>query len=215
MIKIFLLIPCLAVAPVFAQVQGFVPVTQQMLENPSPDDWLMYSRTYDAQRYSPLKQITRANVGQLRMAWTRGLGPGTSETIPIVHNGVMYVVAPGAIVEALDASNGDLLWQYKRKLPTPAAGTSARTKAISIYQDVILYEAPDGYVVGLDARTGEQRWQAPTGEGANISGTLVVDGKVISGRGCGKARDTCFIAAPDALTGKELWKFYNVPAPGE
>ena len=58
-------------APSAAQVKNFVPVTQEMLLNPSPDDWLMYSRTYDAQRYSPLKQITRANVGQLRMAWTR------------------------------------------------------------------------------------------------------------------------------------------------
>ena len=57
-------------------VKDFVPVTEDMLLDPSPDDWLMYSRTYDAQRFSPLKQVNRANVGQLRMAWTRGLGPG-------------------------------------------------------------------------------------------------------------------------------------------
>src|ERR1700728_1158390 len=138
----FLAASLVAITSASAQVQNYVPVTQEMLLNPSPDDWLMYSRTYDAQRYSPLKEINRANVGQLRMAWTRGLGPGTTETIPIVHKGVMYVVEPGAIVQALDAANGDLLWEYKRKLPTPAAGTSARTKAISIYQDVILYEAP-------------------------------------------------------------------------
>src|SRR5579863_5115623 len=117
----------LLIAPLFAQVQNFKPVTQQQLENPSPDDWLMYSRTYDAQRFSPLKQVNRANVGQLRMAWTRGLGPGTSETIPIVHNGVMYLVEPGAIVEALDATNGDLIWEYKRKVAGAAAST-ARTK---------------------------------------------------------------------------------------
>src|ERR1700733_14297504 len=94
-----------AVIPGVAQVKNYIPVTQEMLLNPSPNDWLMYSRTYDAQRYSPLKEITRANVGQLRMAWTRGLGPGTTETIPIIHNGVMYVVEPGAIVQALDAAN--------------------------------------------------------------------------------------------------------------
>src|SRR5207244_737233 len=93
----------LALTPAVAQVKNFIPVTQEMLLNPSPDDWLMYSRTYDAQRYSPLKQITRQNVGQLRMAWTRGEGPGTTETIPIVHKGIMYVVEPGAIVAALDA----------------------------------------------------------------------------------------------------------------
>lgn len=203
-----------AIAPGFAQVKNYVPVTQEMLLNPSPDDWLMYSRTYDAQRFSPLKEINRTNVGQLRMAWTRGLGPGTSETIPIVHKGVMYVVEPGAIVQALDASNGDLLWEYKRKVTT-AQGLSARTKALAIFEDVVLYTAPDGFVVGLDARTGEQRWQTETGTGANISGAIVVDGKAISGRGCGKTRDTCFIVAHDALTGKEVWKFYNVPAPGE
>src|ERR1700709_1812037 len=87
-----------------AQVQRYVPVTQQMLENPSPDDWLMFSRTYDAQRYSPLKQINKQNIGRLRMTWTRGIGPGQTETIPIVHNGVMYLVAPGAIVQALNAA---------------------------------------------------------------------------------------------------------------
>ena len=85
-----------------------------MLENPGPDDWLMFSRTYDAQRFSPLKQITKQNVSQLRMAWTRGMGAGQTETIPIIHNGVMYVVNPGAVVQALDATNGNVLWEYKR-----------------------------------------------------------------------------------------------------
>jgi len=92
-----------------AQVQKYVPVTQQMLENPSPDDWLMFSRTYDAQRFSPLKQINKQNVSQLHLAWERGMGAGQTETIPIVHNGVMYVVNPGGIVQALDATNGDVL----------------------------------------------------------------------------------------------------------
>src|ERR1700758_3421457 len=93
-----------AVAKHSAQTAAFVPVTSEMLANPSPDDWLMFSRTYDAQRYSPLKQITKQNVSQLRMVWTRGLGTGTTETIPIVHKGVMYVVAPGAAVQAFDAA---------------------------------------------------------------------------------------------------------------
>src|ERR1700685_3876698 len=213
MLRYFLLAALAAAAP--AQVvKDFVPVTEEMLLHPSPDDWLMYSRTYDAQRFSPLKQVDRSNVSQLRMAWTRGLGPGTSETIPIVHAVVIYLVEPGASVLALDATNGDLIWEYKRKVPAAAAST-ARTKSLAIYQDVILYTAPDGYVVGLDARTGEQRWQTSTGEAQNTSGPIVVEGKVISGRGCGKTRDTCFIAAQDALTGKDIWKFYNVPARGE
>jgi alcohol dehydrogenase (cytochrome c) len=203
-----------AVVSSVAQDKNYVPVTPEMLLHPSPDDWLMYSRTYDAQRYSPLKEINRANVGQLRMVWTRGMGAGITETIPIVHNGVIYVVEPGAMVAALDGANGDLLWEYKRKVPANAAA-SARTKDLAIYQDVVVYSAPDGFIVGLDARTGETRWQTPTGEGNNTSGSIIVDGKAITGKGCGKTRDTCFIAAYDALTGKEVWKFYNVPAPGE
>src|SRR5712671_6232901 len=98
----------LALTPAVAQVKNFIPVTQEMLLNPSPNDWLMYSRTYDAQRFSPLNQINRQNVNQLRVAWVRGFGPGTTETIPLVHNGVMYVVSPGAALQAIDATNGDL-----------------------------------------------------------------------------------------------------------
>ncbi|HTW64630.1 MAG TPA: PQQ-binding-like beta-propeller repeat protein [Bryobacteraceae bacterium] len=204
----------LAASPVFAQVQHFQPVTEQMLEHPSPDDWLMYSRTYDAQRFSPLKQINTGNVGQLRMAWSRGLGPGQTETIPLVYNGVMYVVTPGAIVQALDATTGDLLWEYKRKVPSGMAAL-ARTKNLAIYQDIVIYTAPDSYVVGLDARTGEQRWETKTDGRGHTSGPIVVEGKAISGGACAGKRENCYIAAHDALTGKELWRFYTTPAPGE
>lgn len=214
MIRNLALISWFVAAEVLAQVQGFTPVTQQMLENPSPDDWLMYSRTYDAQRYSPLKQITKLNVSQLRMVWNRGLGAGITETIPLVHKGVMYVVAPGAIVQALDGATGDLLWEYKRKVPANVAG-QARTKSLAIYQDIVLYTAPDSYVVGLDARTGEQRWETKTDARGHTSGPIVVEGKVVTGAACAGKRENCYIAAHDALTGKEAWRFYTTPAPGE
>src|SRR5437762_10303921 len=115
MSRLAIVIMALAAVPATAQIRNFKPVTREMLENPPADDWLMFSRTYDAQRFSPLKQITNQNVGQLRMVWTRGIGAGQTETIPLVHDGVMYVVAPGAVVQALDGSTGDLLWEYKRK----------------------------------------------------------------------------------------------------
>src|SRR5579871_4049527 len=144
----------LAAATASAQVQGFKPVTQEMLLHPAPGDWLMFSRTYDAQRFSPLKQINKQNVGQLRLAWERGMAAGQTETIPMVHDGVMYVVEPGAVVAALDGSTGDLLWEYKRKVAANVAA-QARTKSLAIFQDIVVYTAPDSYVVGLDARTGE------------------------------------------------------------
>jgi alcohol dehydrogenase (cytochrome c) len=191
-----------------AQVGKFVPVTQEMLVNPSPDDWLMYSRTYDAQRFSPLKQITRQNVNQLGKAWSKELGTGTLESIPIVYRGVMYLVAPGAVIQALDAKNGNLIWEYKRPVPTPAVATTARTKTIAIYEDVILYTAPDSFIVGLDARTGAVRWETQT-NGGLTSGPIVVEGKVLTGRTCGGQRANCYISAHDARTGKEAWRFYT------
>src|SRR6202521_6141775 len=100
-----------------AQTRDFTPVTREMLANPSPNDWLMLNRTYDEQRFSPLDQINRGNVGQLRMAWTRGLAVGTTETTPIVAQGVMYVVSPGAGVLAINATNGDQIWEYWREIP--------------------------------------------------------------------------------------------------
>src|SRR5215475_4101410 len=99
MLKTFLFLALAAAAA--AQVQNYKPVTSEMLENPSPEDWLMYSRTYDAQRFSPLEFINRRNVSQLKTAWTRDLGAGTHEGIPLVYQGVMYVIQPGASVSAL------------------------------------------------------------------------------------------------------------------
>ena len=199
-----------------AQVQNYKPVTTETLLNPSPDDWLMYSRTYDAQRFSPLNQINRQNVGQLSLAWSRGLAAGATETIPLVHNGVMYVVTPGAAVEALDATTGDLLWEYKRKLANAGQAASARTKTIAIFQDIVVYTAPDSYVVGLDATTGEQRWQTKADDRGHTSGALVVEGLAVTAGTCtGGLRANCYISAYDAVTGKEAWKFYTTQGPGD
>lgn len=112
-----------------ALAQTFAPVTEQMLENPDPADWLMMSRTYDAQHFSPLNQINKSNVSQLRVAWSRGLPNGTQESTPIVHRGIMYFYVPGAGVMAVDATTGDQIWEYKRGRPRRAtrASRSSRT----------------------------------------------------------------------------------------
>lgn len=107
------------VSPQSQAMKNFTPVTDEMLRNPSPNDWLMYSRTYDAFRDSPLTQINTKTVKNLRMAWVRDLEDGVTETIPIVHDGVMYVIAPGGFVDALDATNGDFIWEYRRAFKNP------------------------------------------------------------------------------------------------
>jgi alcohol dehydrogenase (cytochrome c) len=205
----------LSAAAAAQQVSSFIPVTEDMLQNPDPADWLMFSRTYDAQRYSPLDQINKQNVKDLRMVWARGMNQGRVESIPLVYDGIMYVLAPGAQILALDATNGDTIWSYQRAVPA-AARAQARSKTLAIYQDMIYHTAPDGYVIALDARTGELRWETEVvGGGAHISGLIVADGVVISSRGCGETRDSCFIAGHDALTGEELWRFHTIPAMGE
>jgi alcohol dehydrogenase (cytochrome c) len=106
----------------YASAQTFVPVTDAALSNPDPNDWLMVSRTYDEHRFSPLNQIDKSNVKQLRMAWARSLPLGTQESTPIVYRGVMYLFAPGATIQAVDATNGDLIWEYARKYPVGVMG---------------------------------------------------------------------------------------------
>ena len=126
-----------AIPAVYAQSGAFVPVTKATLAEPDPADWLHISRTYDQHRFSPLKQITRSNVGQLRMAWSRGLPAGTQESTPLVYRGVMYVIAPGAAIQALNATNGDLIWEYRRAYPSGVATAAARSKNLGIYEDMI------------------------------------------------------------------------------
>jgi len=231
MARLFLLIALTVPPLLLSQVKDFVPVTDQMLLNPSPDDWLMFSRTYDAQRYSPLSQVNKQNVSQLALAWSRGLGPGITETIPTVYKGVMYVNAPGGAVQALDATTGDLIWEYQRPAPAPPEGaggrgggagqgaggafSQARSKTLAIYDDMIYYTAPDSYVIAIDARTGKLRWEAKVDTRGHTSGPIVVEGKVISGGTCNGGRVNCYISAHDAKMGKELWRFYTTQAPGE
>jgi alcohol dehydrogenase (cytochrome c) len=210
-------VACLLLSAPCAFAQAFVPVTQSILANPDPADWLMINRTFDEQRFSPLDQINKTNVGQLRMAWSRGLPNGTQESTPIVYRGVMYLYAPGASIQAVDATNGDLIWEYTRNYPRDLSATAARNKSLGIFEDMIYFAAPDGFLVALDARTGKIRWETKVDNGGQTAGGLLVaDGKVISNRTCQQSkRENCFIAAHDARTGREVWKFYVTAAPGE
>ena len=180
-----------------AQTRDFRPVTDQVLANPDPADWLMLNRTFDQQRYSPLNQINKGNVGQLRMVWSRGLPAGTQESVPIVYRGIMYLFAPGASIQAVDAVTGDLIWEYQRDYPQGVNPRAARNKSLGIYEDMIFFAAPDGYLLALDAATGKLRWETKVDDGGQTAGgILVADGKVITNRTCIEGtRPKCFIAA--------------------
>jgi len=201
-------------ALLLAQSKPFAPVTNDMLLNPSPNDWLMYNRTYDAQRYSPLKQIDRTNVDQLKLVWSRGQAAGAQEGIPLVHDGIMYLMAPGGAIQALNATNGNLIWEYQRKLPDNQK-TQSRSKTIGMSQDMIYTTTQDSFLVALDAKTGEMRWETKTDTRGNISGAVVAGDKVISGGSCTGNHVNCYISAHDAKTGKLLWKFATAANTGE
>ena len=224
------LLTMLALAAVFLadgrsiRAQGragrFVPVTDAILQKPSPSDWLMWRRTLDGWGYSPLNQIKRNNVAQLRMVWTRGMAPGsTQESTPLVYDGVMYLPNSGDYIQALDAKTGDLIWDYQRQLAEGARRD--RNRNIAIYGNTIIDTSIDNYVYALDAETGKLVWETqildPRKPANASSGPIIADGKVISGRQCqpGAGHEGCIITAHDAKTGKELWRTSTIPKPGE
>jgi alcohol dehydrogenase (cytochrome c) len=201
----------------FAQERQIKPITTAMLASPSPNDWLMFSRTYDAQRFSPLDQIKKDNVAQLKLAWSKDMATGTQESIPLVYDGMMFVMNPGArggpvgnVIWALDATNGNLLWEYRR----PNVNGASTTKSFAIFEDMVFYPSGDT-IVALDMKTGAMRWETKAAnQGGRLTGGLVMAGdKIISGRTCGtptnQSQPGCYIAAHDARTGKELWKFHT------
>jgi alcohol dehydrogenase (cytochrome c) len=180
----------------------------------------MWRRTLDGWGYSPLNQINRNNVSQLRMAWTRGMAAGsTQESTPLVYDGVMYLPNPGDYIQALDARTGDMIWDYQRTLAQNARRGTNRN--IAIYGNTIIDTSLDNSVYAIDTQTGKLTWQTqildPSKPANASSGPIIANGKVISGRQCqpGAGHEGCIITAHDAKTGKEVWRTSTIPKPGE
>ena len=119
----------------------FVPVTDAMIQNPDPKDWLSWRRTLDSWGYSPLDEIDRSNVDQLRLVWVRPLDPGHQEGTPLVHDGTMYFPGPSDSITALDAVSGNVLWVHKRELPKDLAQSLTfpdTNRNLAIYGNLII-----------------------------------------------------------------------------
>src|SRR5688500_12888746 len=174
--------------PAVAQepVVSFTPVTDAMLADPAPADWPMWRRTLDNWGYSPLDEITRRNVAQLRMVWTRPLADGDQEGTPLVHDGILFFPNPFDITQAFTASTGDLLGEYRRRIHDDVGDyflAPGNNRNHAIYDKLILDNGADGYAYAIDARTGQLAWETlilDYRKGAkNSSGPIVADGKVI------------------------------------
>ena len=191
-------------------------VTDALLQNPPDGDWLMWRRTYDDYGFSPLKQIDKGNVGDLRVAWTWSMPNGPSENTPLVHDGVIFVNGYGDNVQALDAATGDLLWQFSHKLPSGVNPSPKRN--LAIYGDKLLVSTSDVHVVALDVKTGAVLWEREIGDYKKLvtmsAGPMVVKGKVIQGT-VGRTPGGNHIAALDVETGEELWRFNTIAQPGD
>ena len=199
------------------------PVSDATLLDPPPGDWLQYRRTYDLAGFSPLTEIDRSNVAGLRPAWTWSLPAGTSEMTPLVHDGVMFVYGNVDHIQALEATTGELLWEYSRPTPTgvSANGSGVIKRNFAIYGDRIIIATNDAHVVSLDVKTGKVIWDRAVAEAKDryqlTSGPLIVKGKVIQGvTGCGAGQPGgCYIVALSAETGDLLWRFNTLARPGE
>ncbi|QGY79246.1 PQQ-binding-like beta-propeller repeat protein [Sphingorhabdus lacus] len=204
-----------------ARLAGLSPVTDAMLANPADGDWLTWRRTYAGLGFSPLRQVNRENAGMLTTAWSWSLPVSPNAITPLAHDGVLFVYSANR-VQALDGTNGDLLWQYIRALPSAlGGGTGYSLRNIAIYDDKLFVPTADGHMVALETKTGKLVWDkkiVPEDAGGVrlTGGPTVVKGKVIQGTSlCFTYKGGCFITALDARTGEQVWRFNTIARPGE
>jgi alcohol dehydrogenase (cytochrome c) len=189
----------------------FIPLTDAMLRDPNPADWPMMRRNFYAHSYSPLDQINTETVKNLQLEWVWNMHEGDSEPAPLVYNGIVYLINPGNVIQALDGKTGELIWEH---WTGPANRQDMRN--IAMYNDKIIQATTDARLVALDARTGEQLWETAIADNtkgfSNSSGPIVADGKIINGlAGCSRyIPEDCYISAYNANTGELLWQFETI-----
>jgi alcohol dehydrogenase (cytochrome c) len=207
--------------------QADVPYERLLADETNGADWLSYSGGYRSERFSPLEEINRGNVGNLRAIWayqmmpTDAEGAGLVETTPVVADGIMYLTEPPSSVTALDARTGRSLWHWAPDLAEEVLhiGFPKVNRGIAILDSSVYVATLDARLFALDAATGAVRWETPVADNATgfslTLAPLALDGKIIVGVSGAEAGVRAFIDAYDAADGKRLWRTYTVPAPGE
>ncbi len=199
----------------FAQVDG----ARIAAADSEPQNWMAHGRTYDEQRYSPLKQINSDNVGKLGLAWSYAAGTLRGlEATPIVVDGVMFTTGVWSVVYALDAKTGKELWKYDPEVPREwgrYACCDAVNRGVAVWKGSVYFGTLDGRLVCLDARTGGRRWEVNTIDRSKpytITGApRIVKDKVLIGNGGAEYGVRGYFSAYDAANGKLVWRFYTVP----
>jgi alcohol dehydrogenase (cytochrome c) len=214
-----------------AQGAEWAGVTDDRLLNADkdPNNWLMYYRTYNGWRYSPLSQVNRQTVRKLVPKWMFSFGEvGDQQSTPVVNNGVMVVTSSSPTLTrqrafALDAATGEVLWKYEAKMPedlTALVRLIPQNRGVALYQDKVYFGTLDARLIALNAKTGEVVWEKAVEDytqGFHISmAPLAIKGKIIIGiSGPGEMGHRGFVEAFDADNGQSLWRTYTIPGPGE
>lgn len=214
--------------PSGAAQQGEVPASTtttvsagDLLAQPVGANWPSYNGDYTGRRYSTLNQIRTSNVAQLRAAWV--FHPGNSqrlEVTPVVVRGIMYVTSANDVF-ALDARTGRTLWHYQRPISSGLLDDAAahKNRGVAVWQDSVYAETDDAHLLRLDARSGGLIWDVEYAEKSKhygaTSAPLAVKDEIIVGSSGGDSGVRGFVAAFDALTGKQKWRFWTIPGPGE
>ncbi|MEP7353893.1 MAG: PQQ-dependent dehydrogenase, methanol/ethanol family [Acidobacteriota bacterium] len=206
--------------PMPEALQKYQPVTAERLKKPEDGNWLSIRRTYDGWGYSPLNQITAANVTKLKPMWVLATGEGkVHESAPVVNNGVMFVTTPGNQVIAIDVKSGNVLWRYRRARPTGAIVLHDTNRGVALYGNNVYFAAGEAVLVAIDAKTGREVWNTSVDDNSGgyyiTLAPLIAGGKVMVGVSGGEVGIRGFVAAFDPETGKQAWKTYTIPAPGE
>ena len=204
-----------------AALQGQVPSDRLRDAAAEPRNWLTYSGAYFSQRYSELDQVTPDNVADLALQWVyQSAAPGPWQATPIVVDGVMYLTQRPNDVVALDARTGRVFWIYRYATPSDhRACCGANNRGVAVLGDRVFMATLDAHVVALDAATGALLWDVEVADKdlayAFTLAPLAIGDKVVVGSTGGDQGIRGFIAALDAATGEEVWRFHTIPGPGE
>jgi len=204
-----------------ASLQAQVSFDRLLRADREPENWLTYSGTFLSQRFSQLTQITPDNVKNLEPQWVfQARSTEKFETTALVVNGIMYTVQPPNDIVALDAATGRTFWMYSYRPSQDSRPCCGRVnRGVAILGDTLFMGTIDGHVVAVDAKNGKPIWDVavakPEAGYAFTHAPLVVKDKVIVGTAGGEFGIRGFLAAYDAKTGREAWRFYTIPGPGE
>jgi PQQ-dependent dehydrogenase (methanol/ethanol family) len=183
-------------------------------------NWLMYGRTYDDHRFSPLKQINEQSIPKLGLAWSRELGTTRGlEGTPLVKDGILYTTGSWSVVYAIDAKTGNVRWTYDPKVPRTRAYficCDVVNRGVALYHGKVYVGTLDGRLIAIDESTGKPVWDVSTADSAKepyaITGApRIAGGKVVIGNAGAEYGVRGYISAFDADTGKMAWRFYTVP----